>query len=150
MIGGFIGGAIGGALFDPINHATSNEVLSRMVAVTVIAMLIALCIATVENVAKKGWLKVVEGLIAGKQFIIYRNPTIIGSHPHCEVFLFKDNAVLRHHAMLYIVPAGYELEDLGSGRTLVNDRPINRVRLRNGDRIRIGRTRFTFHETAHT
>ena len=149
MIGGFIGGALGGALFDPINHLTSNEVVSRIVAVTVIGMLTGLCIATVENVAKKGWLKVVEGLIAGKQFIVYRNPTIIGSHPRCEIFLAKDNGVLQHHAILHIVPAGYVLEDLGSGRTLVNEKPIDRVRLRMGDNIRIGRTRFTFHETAH-
>jgi len=148
MIGGFIGGAIGGAVFDPINRATNNDVLARIVAVAVIGMLTGLCIATVENVAKKGWLKVVEGAIAGKQFIIYHNPTIIGSHPGCEIFLYKDSDVLRHHAMMYIVAAGYVLEDLGSGSTLVNDQPIDRVHLRNGDSIRIGRTRFTFHETA--
>ncbi len=149
MCGGFIGGALGGALFDPINHFTNNEVFSRMVAVVAIGSLTGLCIATVENVAKRGWLKVVEGLIAGKQFIIYRNPTIIGSHPRCEIFLSKDNGVLQHHAILHIVSAGYVLEDLGSGRTLVNERPISRVLLRAGDQIRIGRTRFTFHETAH-
>jgi pSer/pThr/pTyr-binding forkhead associated (FHA) protein len=147
MIGGFIGGAVGGAVFDPINRATNNDVLARVVAISVIGMLTGLCIATVENVAKKGWLKVVEGVIAGKQFIIYHNPTIIGSDPRCEIFLFKDDGVLKHHAMLYIVAAGYVLEDLGSGGTLVNNRPVDRVHLRDGDRIRIGRTRFTFHET---
>jgi hypothetical protein len=150
MIGGFVGGAIGGAAFDPINLITNNDVLARVVAISVIGMLTGLCIATVENAAKKGWLKVVEGVIAGKQFIIYHNPTIIGSHPGCEIFLFKDDGVLRHHAMLYIVDAGYVLEDLGSGSTLVNNRPIDRVHLRDGDRIRIGRTRFTFHESAHS
>lgn len=149
MLGGFLGGAMGGALVDPINQLANNEALSRIVAVSVIGMLTGLCIATVENVAKKGWLKVVEGLIAGKQFIIYRNPTIIGSHPRCEIFLAKDNKVLQHHAILHIVPAGYVLEDLGSGRTLVNERPISRVRLRKGDNIRIGQTRFVFQEVAH-
>jgi hypothetical protein len=149
MIGGFLGGAVGGALFDPINQATSNQVLSRVVSLAVIGMLTGTSIAVIENVAKRGWLKVREGMIAGKQFIIYRNPTIIGSNPHCEIYLFKDDAVLRHHAMVHIVPGGYELEDLGTGRTLVNDRPVNRVRLRNGDKIRIGRTRFDFYETAH-
>ena len=31
-----------------------------------------------------------EGLIAGKQFVLYRDPTYIGSAPNCHVYLFKD------------------------------------------------------------
>jgi pSer/pThr/pTyr-binding forkhead associated (FHA) protein len=39
------------------------------------------------------------------------------------------------------------LEDLPlGGKTLVNGRPITRTRLRNGDRVQIGSTAFTFQE----
>ena len=40
----------------------------------------------IENVIKSGWFKVEEGVIAGKQFVLYRNPTYIGSSPlwSCE------------------------------------------------------------------
>jgi pSer/pThr/pTyr-binding forkhead associated (FHA) protein len=105
----------------------------------------------IENIAKTGWLRVVAGLIAGKQFVLYRNPTYIGSSPQCEVYLFKDAQVRPRHAALHLVPGGFEIEDLNSGSgTFVNGAPITRVRLRNGDQVQIGSTCFVFQEKART
>jgi hypothetical protein len=149
MVGGMIGGVIGGALFDPIAQSTQDPMLSRFIVIVAIGVITGVGTALVENVAKQGWLKVVQGLIAGKQFIVYRNPTFIGSAPACEIYLFKDAQVGARHAALHVFDLGYQIEDLGSGgRTLVNGRPIRRARLRSGDRIQIGSTAFTFHERA--
>lgn len=149
ILGGLLGGVLGGALWDPIARATpDNEWISRLVAITAIGVITGLGTGFIENAAKMGWLKVIEGLIAGKQFIVYRNPTFIGSSPQCEIYLFKDNTVLRRHAALHIIAGGYEIEDLGTERTIVNGRPIRRTRLRNGDRVQIGQTCFAFHEKA--
>ena len=60
-----------------------------------IGVVTALATALVENAAKTGWLRVLTGLIAGKQFILYRNPTYVGSSPDCEIYLFKDKLVAR-------------------------------------------------------
>ena len=101
----------------------------------------------IENVAKSGWLRVVGGLIAGKQFIIYKNPTYLGSSPQCEIYLFKDPQVGPRHAAIHTVAGGYELEDLQSGTgTLVNSRPVSRVRLRNNDQVQVGATILLFQE----
>lgn len=148
MLGGLIGGVIGGALFDPVAQFTKDPMLSRFIAITAIGVITGVGTALVENVAKQGWLKVVQGLIAGKQFIVYRNPTFVGSSPACEVYLFKDPQVGARHAAIHAFELGYQLEDLGFGRTLVNGRPVRRARLRSGDRIQIGSTAFTFHERA--
>ena len=103
--------------------------------------------ALVENVAKSGWLRVLTGLIAGKQFILYRNPTYIGSSPDCEIYLFKDRQVGPRHAAIHLVRGGFELEDLPLGAaTLVNGKPVSRMRLRHGDRISIGSSSFLFQE----
>jgi pSer/pThr/pTyr-binding forkhead associated (FHA) protein len=120
------------------------------VAILAIGVITGVGTGLIENAAKLGWLKVIEGLIAGKQFILYRNPSFIGSSPQCEIYLFRDNQVLRRHAALHMVPGGYEIEDLGTQRTLVNNRAVRRLRLHSGDRIQIGRTRFAFHEKAQT
>jgi hypothetical protein len=147
LIGGFIGGAIGGVLFDPIGKVTGSPVLSRLIAIVAIGAITGIGTALVENVAKQGWLKVIKGLIAGKQFIVYRNPTFIGSSPQCEIYLFKDMQVGRRHAALHISATGYDIEDLGTGSgTFINGRPVDRSRLCSGDQVQVGATCFTFQE----
>ena len=101
----------------------------------------------IENAAKNGWVKVTAGLIAGKQFILYRNPTFIGSGPECPIYLFRDPKVGKRHAAIHVVPGGFELENLPLGDvTLVNDKPITRSKLKGGDVIAVGGTTFEFHE----
>jgi len=103
----------------------------------------------IENVIKSGWFKVTQGIIAGKQFVLYRNPTYVGSSPLCHIYLFKDAAVGRRHAAIHIIGGTYEIEDLPLGaKTFVNGRPVQRARLRNGDRVTIGATAFQFQEKA--
>jgi hypothetical protein len=146
LAGGLIGGAIGGALFAPVNIAAGPEI-SRLVALIAIGVLAGMGTGLIENVTKAGWLKVTTGLIAGKQFILYRNPTYIGSAPECQIYLFKDPNVGRRHAALHLVPGGIELEDLPLGeRTKVNGHRVLRARLRHGDQIAIGATTFLFQE----
>ena len=99
----------------------------------------------IETVAKSGWLRVVSGLIAGKQFVLYKSPTYIGSSPACEIYLFKDFEVHPRHAAIRRTPGGFEIEDLSNGNMTVNGSRISRARLKNGDRIQIGSTMFLFH-----
>src|SRR5690606_33758077 len=97
MAGGLVGGLIGGALYEPIKRAMGDadlamwgEHVSRLVAIVSIGLIAGFGTGLLENVAKTGWMKVKEGLIAGKQFVLYRDPTYIGSAPNCHVYLFKD------------------------------------------------------------
>jgi hypothetical protein len=147
MVGGVIGGVIGGLLFAPVAQWTASPVLSRLIATVTIGLVAGLATGLIENAAKTGWLKVIQGFIAGKQFILYRATTYIGSSPDCHVYLFKDPAIGRRHAAVHIVPGGFDLEDLPlGGPTIVNGRRVTRHRLRTGDQIQVGRTAFTFQE----
>lgn len=146
LAGGFVGGAIGGALFDPVERLAGPG-LSRLVALVAIGGVAGICTGIIENVAKTGWLRVTAGLIAGKQFILYRNPTYVGSSPDCQIYLFRDPKVGRRHAALHLVPGGIELEDLPLGTaTLVNGSAVSRTRLHHGDQIAVGNTMFVYHE----
>jgi len=147
LAGGFAGGLVGGLIFDPIGQLFDGEAISRLVAISAIGVIAGVATGWIENIAKSGWLKVAVGVIAGKQFVLYRNPTYIGSAPECQIFLFKDPRVGRRHAAVHIVPGGFEIEDLPlGGRTMVNGKSIARARLHNGDRVQVGSTTFVFQE----
>ena len=147
LAGGLLGGLFGGILFDPILMVTQSVAASRFVCIVAIGTAAGAGTGLIESVAKSGWLRVVGGLIAGKQFIIYKNPTYLGSSPRCEVYLFKDPQVGPQHAAIHTVPGGYELEDLRSPTgTFVNGSPVSRVRLRGNDHIQIGATVLLFQE----
>jgi hypothetical protein len=147
LLGGFIGGVIGGALLAPVAKLTGNAMLSRAIAFLAIGGIAGAATGLIENAAKAGWLKVIQGFIAGKQFILYRATTYIGSSPECHIYLFKDPAIGRRHAAVHIVPGGFDLEDLPlGGATFVNGKAVSRVRLRTGDQIQVGSTAFTFQE----
>lgn len=151
LAGGLVGGLIGGAIYDPLTLFTQQPELSRLIALAAIGLVAGLSTGLIENAAKTGWVRVITGLIAGKQFILYRNPTFIGSGPDCQIYLFKDDKVGRRHAAIHLVPGGFELEDLPLGApTVVNGRPTKRARLRHGDRIAIGATTFLFQEKKPT
>jgi hypothetical protein len=154
LIGGCIGGVIGGLLFVPLEQFGKqtllleySDLLSRLVGLVAIGLIAGLGTGLIENIAKNGWMKVIDGLIAGKQFILYRNPTYIGSSPQCHIYLFKDPQVGRRHAAIHITPAGFEIEDLPLGSpTFVNGKPVTRTKLKTNDQIQIGASVFNFQE----
>ena len=157
LIGGLIGGIVGGVLFEPTKtlaerFVDNGEILSRLVGLLAIGIIAGVGTGLIENAVKSGWFKVTEGLIAGKQFVLYRNPTYIGSSPQCHIYLFKDPQVGRRHAAVHVLTnGGFEIEDLPlGGKTFINGRPVQRAKLKGGDKIQIGSTAFSFQEKAKT
>ena len=62
-----------------------------------------LFVGLVESLTKDAWLLMIVGPLKGKQFIVYKNPTRIGSSPKCEIYLFKDPAIDPFHATINIL-----------------------------------------------
>jgi hypothetical protein len=151
LAGGLAGGLLGGALVDPLCAVTHNGAVSRMVALGAIGVVGGLATAMIENAVKVGWLRVVTGRIAGKQFVLYRSPTCIGSSPKCEIRLLKDPQVYPQHAVIRAVEGGYDIVDLHMPTgTFVNGSRFDRRRLSTGDQIQVGSTCLLFLETART
>ena len=144
LAGGFIGGLLGGILFDPICQLTDSDIPARFVNIVGLGVGAAVATALLEEAAKQGWLKVATGVITGKQFILYRNPTVIGSSPKSEIYLFKDPTVAPRHAAINGVGGEFLLTALNGATVLLNGQPVKQQRLRNGDQIRVGNTIFLF------
>jgi len=147
MIGGVVGGLLGGLLFDPIGRMLAGDDgnLSRAVGFVVIGLVTGLMVGIVELIAREAWLKMLAGPLAGKEFVLYRDPTSIGSSPKREVYLFKDPDVEPVHALVRRVGEGYEIEDQKTpAGVLLNGRKVTRARLKSQDQIRIGSTGLLF------
>jgi hypothetical protein len=149
LLGGVLGGLLGGMAFDPIYKvfvsADGEAWLSRGIGLTLIGLMVGLFVGMVEQWTKSAWLLMKAGPLAGKQFVIFRNPTILGSAPKADVYLFKDEAIEPRHALIHDRGGRFEIEDLNTADgTYVNGVPVTRQILKSGDQIVLGKTVFEF------
>jgi len=149
LLGGAIGGFVGGFLFDPLGVVVSLLVggsgphagwLSRMTAMVVMGACSGAAIGLVEELRKEAWLTVAAGPLTGKQFILYRLVTTIGSSPKADICLVKDPAILPQHAVLQQSGQAHLLLASPEAVVAVNGRPATRRSLHSGDRIALGQT----------
>jgi hypothetical protein len=149
LLGGVLGGLLGGLAFDPISivstTADGEAWLSRGVGFTVIGLMVGLFVGIVEQWTKSAWLLMKAGPLAGKQFVIFRNPTVLGSAPKADIYLFKDEAIEPRHALIHDRGGRFEIEDLDTADgTYVNGIPIKKLILKSGDQIVLGKTVLEF------
>jgi hypothetical protein len=151
-IGGALGGALGGMFFDPIERFVGDSMfggadVSRLVGLIAVGLSIGVFVALVERLAREAWLRVRTGPLAGKSFILYKTPTLVGNAPSSDVYLYKDAEIDPSHASVHRVGTTYEVEDLGSrAGTQVNGQKVRRRRLVSGDQVVIGNTILDFEE----
>jgi hypothetical protein len=149
LLGGVLGGLIGGLLFDPIyivfTTADGRATLSRGVGFAVIGIMVGLFVGLVEQWTKTAWMLMKAGPLAGKQFVLYRNPTVLGSSPKADVYLFKDDAIEPRHALIHNRGGRFEIEDCQTpDGTYVNGIPVQKQWLHAGDQIVLGKTVLEF------
>lgn len=148
VLGGVLGGLLGGLLFDPIDFALRNPhnaTTSRAVGFAVIGLSVGFLVGLVEQWTKTAWLMMRAGPLAGKQFILFRNPTVLGSSPKADVYLFKDPAIEPRHALIHNRGGRYEIEDCNTpDGTYVNGIPARKQFLQPGDQIVLGKTVLEF------
>ena len=94
----------------------------------------------VEPVARA----VTSGPLAGKQFILYKPLTTIGSSQKCDIYLFKDTSILPQHGTIELRGAQTFLRS--DGPIFVSGAPARNRALQSGDLLQIGRYAFHFRE----
>jgi hypothetical protein len=150
LLGGIIGGLTGGMLFDPIDLLLlgmdkPSAHFSRMIGLVIIGATVGAMIGLVELLARDCWLRMTQGPLAGKEFLVFKDTMKIGSSPKSDIYLFNDSTVAGSHALLRTVGDQTELEAMDAMfPVIINERPVRTARLRHGDQIRIGKTAFLF------
>lgn len=152
LLGGIVGGLLGGLLFDPIDLILlgpdkPSAHWSRLVGFVVIGLSVGGMIGLVELLARDAWLRMTQGPLAGKEFLIFKDVMNVGASPRSDIYLFNDPLVAGQHAILRAQGEECEVETCQSSHpVLLNNRPITRARLRHGDNVTIGRTAFVFQQ----
>jgi hypothetical protein len=144
VLGGLIGAGLGGTVFDPISFATRTGSVSRAVGFGLLGLATGVAIGIVESALKDRWLYVASGPLAGKQFILYKPLTTIGSSQKADIYLFKDNSILPQHGSIELRGAQTFLRS--DGPVFVSGQPTRMRALQSGDLIQIGRYAFHFRE----
>jgi len=151
VIGGVVGAAIGGLAFDPISNfirvagfTRVGGAPSRCIGLMIMGACTGIAIGLVESALKDRWLYVSGGPLAGKQFILYKPQTRIGSDQSNDIYLFKDPAVQPQHAVIEL--QGGRAVLTATGPTLIAGQTVSQRTLRSGDAIQIGRYSFSYQE----
>jgi len=144
ILGGIIGAGLGGTIFDPIAIATHAGAPSRAIGFSLLGMATGVAMGIVESALKDRWMYVASGPLAGKQFILYKPVTVLGSSQQNDIYLFKDPSILPQHATIELRGAQTFLN--AAGPVFVSGQPVRNRALRNGDLIQVGRYAFHFRE----
>jgi hypothetical protein len=144
IIGGLLGAGLGGTIFDPIALATKGGAPSRAIGFALVGIATGVAMGLVESALKDRWLYVTAGPLAGKQFILYKQLSTIGSQQQSDIYLFKDPSILPQHAVVAVSGSRVQLKALGS--TYVGGSPVSTRVLQDGDLLQIGRYAFRYKE----
>ena len=146
LIGGAAGGLVGGLIFDSITTGTSAQP-SRFIALLVIGALMGALIGLVDTLRTEMWLTATSGEMAGRQFIIYDETTIIGCARNVPVTLLADRDVAEHHIQIERTGGAAKFTCIGSAPpVLVNGVQQTTGSLVGGDLLRIGNTELRVGE----
>jgi len=154
-LGGAIGALLGGTLFDPIAFLMEKHVAhgvsahsaapSRAIGFALLGMATGIAMGLVESALKDRWLYVTSGPLAGKQFILYKPTTTLGSSQQADIYLFKDAEILPAHATLQL--KGSRVHVVPTGAVYVGGASIRGTYvLQSGANLRIGRYGFRYQE----
>ena len=144
VLGGVLGAGLGGMIFDPISFATHGGAASRGIGFALFGLFTGVAVGLVESALKDRWLYVTAGPLAGKQFILYKPRTVVGSDQQSDIYLFKDREILPQHVVLEMKGARIHLR--ASGPVYVNGQPVQAAVLDSGNIVQVGRYTFRYQE----
>lgn len=89
-------------------------------------------------------LVVIRGERLGARLDLTAGPLVLGRSNECD-FCIAARSVSRAHCRIFADDREFWVEDLGStNHTFVNDEPVERCKLRDGDQLRVGKTVLKF------
>ena len=151
-LGGLIGGALGGALLEVTRLAFNDTLLGKGVGLILLGAAVGIFIALIVFMLSRVWFEVVSGKLRGMEFILDKflpqgGPTAyIGNSPMKSDIVLVDPDISAQHSILKGHGTYFTIKDISMGGTFINGKKIEESRLANGQRIRMGKTEFVYHE----
>lgn len=137
--GGTLGGFVGGLLFAALAGWHGG---SAALALGCLGAATGAGIAAAEEVFIGIRLRAIKGPLKGREYPLVKAVTTLGRDDRCDVCLSGQEGVGILHARIRLDGEGLTIEKTGEEGIWVNDRPIRRTSLRDGDLLRLGSALF--------
>jgi Inner membrane component of T3SS, cytoplasmic domain len=145
VAGGVLGGVLGGSVYELLRGADVGSSLQRLLGFCALGLFMGGGLSAADAGGRFGIIKVMNGVFKGKEFILSKKQTLIGSTMRCDVILPGDRGVAPVHARILRRDKSLYIEKQSENKALfVNDARKDSARLKYDDIIRCGRTVLRF------
>ena len=145
VLGGSVGGLLGGVALEylRINHSDLN--VARLIGLLILGALIGLFYGLFEKGLSQGVLKLLNGKLKGKEYLLVQKTIKIGTSGKADIQLLGYTDVGEIHAGLKLKKSEIYLSRLDpKKRVLVNENRITEHQLKFEDVVQIGSAKFLF------
>lgn len=143
--GGTLGGLAGGLFFEGLNTTNVSVSLLRLFGFCILGIFIGGGFSLLESLGRFGILKVMNGRYKGKEFILSKRTTSIGTENRCDISIPGDPDMQPFHAQVVRKNREMAVErKTDKASLLVNDKSCETQRLKYEDVVRIGSTVIRF------
>jgi hypothetical protein len=151
-LGGLLGGLFGGALLELSRQLLNDTFIGKGAGLILLGTAVGVFIALIVFFLSRVWFEVVSGKLKGMEFILDKflpesgPAAYIGNSPMKSDIVFTDPLLAAQHAILKGHGSYFTLKDISLEGTFINNKKVEEARLANGQRIRMGKTEFVYHE----
>jgi hypothetical protein len=145
IVGGLIGGLIGGAALEYSRLYLPASLPSRLIGLVILGLSIALFYGIIERSMAFGTLRVLNGRLKGKEFILNEGRIRIGRARRNQITLEPYEKLADRQAQIRFRRGEAVLTNLEpQNPVLVNDQPVKEHRLKYEDVLKIGSAKLFY------
>ncbi len=145
IIGGLLGGLLGGLALEYSKYLFPQVVYSRLVGLIILGFLLGLFYGIIEKGLSFGVLRVLNGKLRGKEFLINQNRIRIGRSDKNDITLAQYENISDSHAVVKIKRGEAILANLDPKiPVFVNERAVKEHKLKMEDVIKIGSAKLYY------
>ncbi len=151
-LGGLIGGLLGGVLLEGARLLFADALVGKAAGLVLLGLSVGVFIALIVFLFSRAWLEITTGKMRGMEFILDKflgkeaPAAAIGSSPLKSDIVVADPDIAPQHAILKGEGTYFTLKDISMSGTYLDGKKIEVSRLRNGQRIEMGRSEMVYHE----
>ncbi len=145
LLGGFVGGILGGITLEGLGYYFPDLLISRLAGLMVLGLLIGIFYGLFEKGMSSGVLRLLNGKLKGKEYLLVQRKIKVGSSPKSDIHLADYKNVQDTHALLSVKKDNVYLKPASDqGRVLVNELKVSEQALKFEDVVQIGSAKFLF------
>ena len=145
MVGGIAGGLLGGVMIEYLRILYPSFTYTRLIGLLILGFLIGLFYGLFEKRFSQGVLKLLNGQLKGKEYLLIQKTIRVGNSVKADIQLSDYQNVAEIHAVLKSVKGEIFIKNVhAENRVLVNELNISEEKLKFEDVIQIGAAKFLF------